>query len=769
MQHDASPTLFPDIDPASGLKIEIKPYTSPTGGWGSVTSLVQHTRHEAAAGALAELVRQNKPDGFACTSCAWAKPAKAHLAEFCENGAKATFAELTSRRVGPEFFARHTLAELRGWPDHDLEHEGRLTEPMRYDPAQDRYVPVSWNEAFADIGRRLAAIGAVDPDATVFYASGRASLETSYMYAMLARLYGTNNLPDSSNMCHESTSVGLKEAIGQPVGTVRIEDFDHTDCFVFFGQNVGSNSPRMLHLLQAASQRDVPIIVFNPLRERGLEYFASPQNPLQMATGSSTRIATQYLQVRPGGDIAAMAGLCKALLETGAGGIDTAFLAEHTHGFDDFASFVRGLEWSTIESEAGLAQADLREAARVIGASKAVMGVYGMGLTQHKLGVDNVRMLTNLLLLGGNIGKPGAGLCPVRGHSNVQGQRTVGISEKPELVPLDKLAEQYGFEPPRKKGLNTVEACEGVLDGSVKAFIGLGGNFIRAVPDHHRIEPAWTNLELTIQIATKLNRSHLVNGKVAYLLPCLGRIERDVQMGGEQTVTVEDSTARIHASRGHHAPASKHLLSEPRIVAGIAKATLAPNPKIDWDTWAADYARVRNDIEETYPEDFRDFNQRMHQPGGFPRPLSANERKWKTKSGKAEFKVPSALCAAFEGDGGTDVLRLMTMRSNDQFNTTIYGYDDRLRGIQGTREVLLMHVADIARLGFVEGQVVTLASAAGDGVVREVRGLRVTAFNLPEGSCGAYYPECNPVMPLYQYAEESFVPAAKSVPVRVKA
>ena len=762
-------TSSPEIDSDSGMKIEIKPYSGPVGGWGSVTSLVQHTRHEAAAGALGELVRQNKPDGFACTSCAWAKPAKAHLAEFCENGAKATFAELTSRRIGAEFFAQHTVTELLGWPDHDLEHMGRLTEPLRFDPHQDRYVPVSWSDAFADIGKRLRVIGSADPDATVFYASGRASLETSYMYAMLARLYGTNNLPDSSNMCHESTSVGLKEAIGQPVGTVRIEDFDHTDCFLFFGQNVGSNSPRMLHLLQAASQRGVPIIGFNPLRERGLEYFASPQNPLQMATGSSTRIATQYLQVRPGGDIAAMAGMCKALLEFGNGATDTAFLAEHTHGYDEFAAYIQALAWSSIETESGLSQRDLTEAARVVADSKAVMGVYGMGLTQHKLGVDNVRMLTNLLLMGGNIGKPGAGLCPVRGHSNVQGQRTVGISEKPELVPLDRLAEQYSFNPPRKKGLNTVEACEGVLDGSVRAFVGLGGNFVRAVPDHHRIEPAWRNLELTVQIATKLNRSHLVNGKVAYLLPCLGRIERDVQLGGEQTVTVEDSTARIHASRGHHAPASSHLLSEARIVAGIAKATLMPNPKVDWDTWSSDYTRIRNDIEATYPEDFRDFNARMHQPGGFPRPLAANERRWKTQSGKAEFKVPSALSAAHAGDGGADVLRLMTMRSNDQFNTTIYGYDDRLRGIQGTREVLLMNRSDMARFGLVEGQRVTLAGAAGDGFERAVEGLRVTPYDLPAGSCGAYYPECNPVMSLAHYAEESFVPAAKSVPVRIRA
>jgi molybdopterin-dependent oxidoreductase alpha subunit len=766
-----------EIDSESGAAIKIEPYDGPVGGWGSASSLAHHVKHHAAFGALSELPRQNKPDGFACVSCAWAKPAKAHLAEFCENGAKATFAELTSRRVGPDFFAAHTLTELRGWPDHDLEYAGRLTEPMRYDAAQDRYVPVAWDEAFAGIGERLRAQRAQDPDQVVFYASGRASLETSYLYQLLARLYGTNNLPDSSNMCHESTSVALKEAIGVPVGTVRIEDFEHTDCMLFFGQNVGTNSPRMLHLLQAASRRNVPIIVFNPLRERGLEAFTNPQSPIEMATRSETRIATQYLQVRPGGDIAAIAGLCKALLEIddaaiAAGApraIDSAFIAQHTHGFEDFQAFVRQQDWAVLEAESGLARRALTEAAQVYAGARAVMGIYGMGLTQHKLGVDNVRMLVNLMLMGGHFGRPGAGICPVRGHSNVQGQRTVGISEKPELVPLDQLGARFGFEPPRQKGMNTVEVCEGLLDGRVKAFVSLGGNFVRAIPDHHRMEPAWQALELNVQVATKLNRSHLLPGKVAYLLPCLGRIERDVQAGGVQTVTIEDSTARIHASRGHHAPAGERLLSEARIVAGIAKATLAPNPKVDWDAWCADYGRVRDEIAASFPKDFHDFNARLHQPGGFPRPLAATERRWETKTGKAEFKVPEALCAAFDGDGGADVLRLITLRSNDQFNTTIYGYDDRLRGIDGTREVLLMCAADIARLGLVNGQRVTLEGAAGDGVTREVHGLRVTEYNLPPGSCAGYFPECNPVIPLFHHAKESKVPAAKSVPVRVRA
>jgi molybdopterin-dependent oxidoreductase alpha subunit len=761
-------------------EIKIEPYEGPAGGWGSVESLAQHVAHEAAPSALAELLRQNKVDGFACVSCAWAKPAKSHLAEFCENGAKATFAELTSRRIGAAFFAEHTVSELLTWDDHDLEHQGRLTEPLRYDPVSDTYQPVAWADAFADIGQRLRELRMHDVDSVVFYASGRASLETSYLYQLFARLYGNNNLPDSSNMCHESTSVGLKAAIGVPVGTVRLDDFEHTDCMLFFGQNVGANSPRMLHQLQEASQRDVPILVFNPLHERGLEQFKNPQQVSQMATTARTRIATHYLQVKAGGDIAAITGLCKALVEAddvarASGGerlLDVDFITHHTDGFEAFADFVRAQSWVDLQDESGLRRDALEEAAAVYGRATAAMGIYGMGLTQHKLGVDNVRMLVNLLLLRGHFGRPGAGICPVRGHSNVQGQRTVGISEKPELVPLDKLAAQFDFEPPRHKGLNTVEACEGVLDGRVKAFIGLGGNFVRAVPDHHVIEPAWRGLELTVQIATKLNRSHLVNGKVAYLLPCLGRIERDQQAGGVQTMSTEDSTSCIHASRGHHPPANDQLLSEVRIVAALAKATVPPNPKVDWDAWCDDYALIRDQIAQTFPDDFHDFNQRLGTPGGFGRTNGARERQWKTESGKAGFHVPPGLSAAFEGDGGADVLRLITLRSNDQFNTTVYGYDDRLRGISGTRDVLLMSPGDIERLGLKDGEQVTLACAAGDaasqGVTREVKGLRVTAYDLPNGCCAGYYPECNPVIPLAHHAQQSKVPAAKSVPVRVR-
>lgn len=750
-------------------------YHGPAGGWGSVRSLLRKSTDEHAVGAaVQELPRQNKPGGFVCVSCAWAKPVPPHTAEFCENGAKATFAELTGRRVDRAFFEKHSVAELLGWADYDLEHQGRLTEPMRYDAASDHYVPVSWDEAFAAIGEGLRGL---DPKSVIFYASGRASLETSYMYQLLARLYGCNNLPDSSNMCHESTSVALPESIGVPIGTVRLEDFDETDGIFFFGQNVGVNSPRMLHQLQDASERGVPIVTFNPLRERGLEEFVNPQNPIQMLTNRPTRISSQYHQVRAGGDIAALMGMCKAVIaaddEAIAAGrqrvLDTAFIAEHTYGFDAFDAAVRAADWAELERESGLARRAMEEAAAVYIGCEKVIGVYGMGLTQHRLGVDNVQMFVNLLLLRGHIGRPGAGICPVRGHSNVQGQRTVGISEKPELVPLDKMAEQFGFEPPRETGLNTVEACEGILAGTVRGFFGLGGNFVRAIPEREMMEAAWRGLELTVQIATKLNRSHLVVGKAAYLLPCLGRIERDEQATGAQTVTTEDSTGVMHASFGQRQPASPQLLSEPAIVAGIAKATLATNPRVDWDAWVGNYALVRDAIAESYPSIFHDFNARIAEPGGFPRPNTARERKWTTKTGKANFMLPSALCASFDTSGDPDVLRLITLRSNDQFNTTIYGYRDRFRGIIGTRMVVLMNRADMKRFGLKEDQQVALATAADDGRTREMSGFAVRAYDIPHGCIGAYYPECNALIPLSHHAQGSKVPAAKSVPVRIRA
>ncbi|MGA1804567.1 FdhF/YdeP family oxidoreductase [Rhizobium sp. HT1-10] len=748
---------------------------APAGGWGSVRSLAHQARENGQPlSVIPGLAKQNKADGFACVSCAWAKPAKPHPAEFCENGAKATFWELVSTRADPDFFAKHSVTELRGWSDYDLENAGRLTRPMRYDAASDHFVPVAWDEAFAAIGKELKAIRLDDPKKVVFYASGRASLETSYMYQLMARIYGNNNLPDSSNMCHESTSVALPESIGVPIGTVRLDDFETADAFFFFGQNTGSNAPRMLHQLQEAVQRGATIVTFNPLKERGLELFVNPQSPIQMATNHGTRMSSQYHQVKAGGDIAAITGICKALLAAddadlaagGSGLLDREFLAEHTHGAEAFIDYVKSQDWDVLVRESGLPIAAMVEAADTYGRAKSVIGVYGMGLTQHKLGVEAVQMVVNMLLLRGNIGRPGAGICPVRGHSNVQGQRTVGISEKTKLVPLDKLKELYHFEPPREDGLNTVEACEAIVAGSVEAFIGLGGNFLRAVPDREVMEERWPNMRLTVQIATRLNRGQLFNGGLSYLLPCLGRTEIDEQATGPQAVSVEDSTACIHGSKGFHAPAGPDLYSEPKIVAEIAKASLPAEPLVPWDDWVGDYAKVRDAIEATYPKIFKDFNKRMFTPGGFEKPIAACERDWQTDTGKANFKLPSALSASFAEDHA-DVFRLMTLRSNDQFNTTVYGYSDRFRGVEGTRMVIFLNPKDMQKLGVAKDDTVSLVTATDDGVDRRLGGLRVVPYSIPESCCGGYYPECNSLIPLWQYAEKSKVPAAKSIPVRI--
>jgi formate dehydrogenase major subunit len=747
----------------------------PAGGWGSVKEVGNILREEKVAPQKAALLcKQNKPDGFACVSCAWAKPAHPHPAEFCESGAKATAWEVTSKRIDAGFFARHTVRELERWHDHDLEAAGRITVPLRWDAASDRYLEISWDQAFSEIGAQLKKL---DPKSVVFYSSGRASLETSYMYQLLARMYGNNNLPDSSNMCHESTSVALPKSIGVPIGTVVLDDFDKTDCILFFGQNVGVNSPRMLHQLQEARKRGVPIITFNPLRERGLVSFTNPQSPLEMLTGAETAISTQYHQLKAGGDTAALMGLCKAVLEEDDAAekrgdppaLDRAFIAEHTHGFGALAGKLRATAWAEIEQEAGLDRADIRDAARVYMAANAVIGVYGMGLTQHRNGVQNVQMLVNLLLMRGNIGKPGAGICPVRGHSNVQGQRTVGITEKPELAPLDKLAAQYGFEPPRDKGMNTVEACEGIRDGKVKALVSLGGNLVRAVPEHGLMEAAWRALPLSVQISTKLNRSHLVHGQAAYILPCLGRIEIDRQGGVEQAVSVEDSTGCMHGSHGMAEPVAGTLLSEPAIVAGIAKATLAPNPKLDWDAWVADYSKIRDAIAETYPDIFHDFNARMWTPGGFRKPVAAAQREWKTPNGKANFTVPDSLSVDPDMPDRPGTLRLFTVRSDGQFNTTIYTMDDRFRGVTGDRMVLFMSRTDMDARGLQDGERVSAVTATDDGVERRVDGLRVMEYPVPAGCIAGYYPECNPLIPLWHYAKESYVPAAKSIAVKIEA
>ncbi|WP_413061046.1 FdhF/YdeP family oxidoreductase [Sphingomonas carotinifaciens] len=753
--------------------VKITEYAGAAGGWGSMRGMAQVVPKERPGpDVLDALRRQNKPEGVMCVSCAWGKPAKPHIAEFCENGAKATAWELSNLRVTPDFFAKHTVSELAEWPDHDLEQAGRLTHPMKYDRATDRYIAVPWDEAFAAIGARLKRC---DPRKVVLYASGRASLETSFMYGLFARMWGQQNLPDSSNMCHETTSVGLKNAIGSPVATIQMEDYEKCDAIFAFGQNVGTNAPRMLHTLKSCRDRGVEIVVFNPLRERGWERFTDPQNPVQMTTGGSTTIATQYHQVRAGGDISALLGICKLVIEADDRAralgnervLDHHFLEQHTTRFEDFAAFARAAKWDDITRESGLTRDAIEAAAQVYMKAKRVIVVYGMGITQHRYGMDSLYMLVNFLLLRGNIGREGAGPGPVRGHSNVQGQRTVGITEKTELAPVDRLKELFEFEPPTEKGWDTVESCRQIIDGTCEGFVQLGGNFLRATPEHAKMKEGWAKLPITVSIATKLNKSHLYPGEESYILPCLGRMERDMQESGRQAVSMEDSFSHIYGSVGKASPASDTLLSEPAIVAGLAKAVLPPNPNVPWDAWVGDYSLVRKAIEDVYPDKFANFNERLFEPGGFWKGNPAAHRQWETESGKAEFNTPRALNAAgFDDADGR--FRLITLRSNDQFNTTVYGYDDRFRGIKGTRQVAMMNEADIARLGLKDGDRIALESDAEDGVERVVGDLRVTAYDIPAGCIGGYYPELNYLIALEHHALESHVPAGKSVPVRVR-
>ena len=649
---------------------------------------------------------------------------------------------------------------MRSLHDHELEKAGRLTEPMRYDAATDRHLPVTWEDAFQEISDELRSL---DPKESVFYASRHAGLEASYLYALFARAFGHQNLPQSSNMCHETTSVNLKKLIGTLVGTCTLEDFAHCDTIFFFGQNTGTSSPRFLHVLKSVVDRGGRIVTFNPLRERGLIEFVDPQNLVQMTVGSPTRISEKYYQVRPGGDVAVLAGLIKCVLaaEDASPGtvLDHAFIRSETAGFDDMARAVCEASWADIEQHSGLTRAMIEEAAQVYLSAKKAIGIYGMGLTQHVNGWLNLGMLCNLLLLRGNIGRLGSGISPVRGHSNVQGQRTVGVGEKTSHMPAEKLRELFDIEPPAEDGLNAVHACEALLDGRVKALISLGGNLVRALPDRNRLERAWRRLRLTVYIATKPNRSHLTPGQVSYILPCLGRTDRDMQATGRQAVTIEDSLSHIYGSIGPAEPPGEHVRSEVAIVAGIAKATVPVSPHLNWDDWTGDYGLIRDLIEQTFPSDFADFNKRMFQPGGFYRGNSARDRSWNTESGKAEFTSPTTLSALGESPQREAVMTLVTLRSNDQFNTTIYGFSDRLRGLEGGRDVVLINRDEMTRLGLEKGQKVSLVCSIEDGMERKVTGLTVTPYDLPPKCVAGYYPELNPLIPLEYNERNSQTPA----------
>jgi molybdopterin-dependent oxidoreductase alpha subunit len=754
----------------------VSDYAGAAAGWGALKAVADALRGQmAVVKETRGLLNVNQPHGFDCPGCAWPDPKHTSSFEFCENGAKAVTWEATGKRTTPEFFAAHTVSELWNWSDFDLENEGRLTHPMAYDRATDRYLPISWDEGLTKIGAALRQLP--HPDMAEFYTSGRASNEAAFLYQLFVREYGTNNFPDCSNMCHEATSVGLPQSIGVGKGTVTLEDFDHCDALICIGHNPGTNHPRMLTTLREISKRGVPIMVLNPLRERGLERFTAPQNPLEMLTLSSTQIASTYYLVKVGGDIAVLKGMMKALValdaknlaEGGAGVLDRDFINNHTTGIDELLVDLDGTSWNAIEEASGLSRSDIEFVSNVYAKAERAIVTYGMGITQHRHGTGNVQQIANLLMLRGNIGRKGAGIVPLRGHSNVQGDRTVGVTESPNDELLDGLARAFGFDPPRQKGHNAIEAVEAIRDGRSKALVCLGGNLAVAMSDPEVTFKAMRNLDLAVHIATKLNRSHLLLAKQSFILPCLGRTEIDIQATGRQSVTVEDSMSMVHASRGGLKPASEHLRSEPEIIAGIALATL-PDTRVNWVDLIADYGKIRDAIEAVFPA-FADFNARIKKPGGFRLYVAASEREWLTQTKKANFIVYSGL------DEDTRManraaLTLTTIRSHAQYNTTIYGMNDRYRGITGRRDVVFVNKHDLASRGLKHGDVVDLSVVPEDGsnpCERVMRNLTAVAYNIAQGSIATYYPEANVLVALDHYDARSGTPSYKSIPVLLRA
>ena len=755
-----------------------KPYKGAAAGWGALISVTQFwLDSKQPFKNLRALLKTNQNGGFDCPGCAWGDSPEDGRIKFCENGAKAVNWEATKRRVDAKFFAKYTVSQLREQSDYWLEYQGRLTEPMRYDAATDRYVPTSWDDAFSLIAKHLKNLDT--PNQAEFYTSGRASNEAAFLYQLFVRAFGTNNFPDCSNMCHEASGVALIQSVGIGKGSVTFADFEHADAIFVLGQNPGTNHPRMLEPLREAVKRGAQVVAFNPLKERGLERFQHPQHALEMLTNGSEPLNTAFFRPALGGDMAALRGIAKFLLqwerEAVAKGdkpvFDHAFIAEHTDGVDAYLAVLDETSWDSLVEQSGLTLADIEQAALMYRRAEKVIMCWAMGITQHLHSVATIQEIVNLQLLRGNLGRPGAGLCPVRGHSNVQGDRTMGINDRPPVVLLDNIEKRFQFKVPRDNGHNTVEAINAMVDGQAKVFIALGGNFAQATPDSPRTHLALQNCELTVQISTKLNRSHLTTGTDALILPCLGRTDIDHQATGPQAITVEDSFSMIHASNGQLEPLSREMRSEPAIVAGIAKATLGNHP-VDWDAMIADYDRIRELIADTIPG-FQDFNARVQHPGGFYLGNSAGARQWKTTTGKANFKANALLAdlmpAQVRNSGQTPDLILQTMRSHDQYNTTIYGLDDRYRGVRGQRDVLFVNEADITRLGYKPGQKVDITSLWDDGIERKVVGFTLLAFDIPAGQAAAYYPEANPLVPLESVGLGSHTPTSKFVAIRLHA
>ncbi|MFV0375633.1 FdhF/YdeP family oxidoreductase [Microbacterium sp.] len=715
------------------------------------------------------LLRVNQKDGFDCPGCAWPEEDKRHIAEFCENGAKAVAEEATLRRVTPEFFAQHSLADLAEHDDWWLGQQGRLTEPMVLDEGATHYRPIGWEAALDLIADALRELD--NPDEAIFYTSGRTSNEAAFLYQLLVRGVGTNNLPDCSNMCHESSGSALTETLGIGKGTVTIEDIHAADLLIVAGQNPGTNHPRMLSALEKAKHRGAKIIAVNPLPEAGLLRFENPQTPRGVLLGG-TAMADEFVQIRLGGDQALFQAIGKHLLEAEArdgGVVDQGFVADHTSGYDDYRAAVARLEWADLETATGIDEAELRRIAELVRASSATIVCWAMGLTQHKHSVPTLREVVNMLLLQGNMGREGAGVCPVRGHSNVQGDRTMGIYEKPAAEFLDALDREFSFASPRAHGYDTVEAIRAMRDCKARFFMAMGGNFISATPDTAVVEAGMREVDLTVQVSTKLNRSHVVTGRRAVILPVLGRTDRDRRGDSEQRVTVEDSMGAVHTSRGRLAPPSEDMLSEVAIIARLCSRLFTDDsaPRADWAGLEANYAGIRTHIEHVIPG-FDDFEKRVAKGRTLMLPNGPRDgRQFATVDGKARFTV-NPLEYPQIPDG---CLLLQTLRSHDQYNTTIYGKDDRYRGIYDGRRVVLVNADDIRELGFGDGEIVDLVSQWDGPEGRQERraeAFRIVTYSTPRGNAAAYYPETNVLVPLDSVADVSGTPTSKAVVVRLE-
>ncbi|MEV6160560.1 FdhF/YdeP family oxidoreductase [Streptomyces sp. NPDC052052] len=748
--------------PPTGDPVQDAPRVAPPQHAAAGLPAVAHSLHIAqqqmgVRRTAQTLLKVNQKDGFDCPGCAWPEGDERHTAEFCENGAKAVAEEATLRRVTPAFFAAHPLADLASRSGYWLGQQGRITQPMYLPEGADRYEAVTWERAFGIIAEELRAL--TSPDEALFYTSGRTSNEAAFLLQLFAREFGTNNLPDCSNMCHESSGSALTETIGIGKGSVSLEDLHQADLIIVAGQNPGTNHPRMLSALEKAKSAGAKIISVNPLPEAGLERFKNPQTPKGMIRGAA--LNDLFLQIRIGGDQALFRLLNKLIIQT-EGAVDEAFVHDHTHGYDEFAAAAREADWEQTLAATGLDRHAIEKALAMVLASKRTIVCWAMGLTQHKHSVPTIREVVNFLLLRGNIGRPGAGVCPVRGHSNVQGDRTMGIFERPPAAFLDALDKEFEITSPRHHGYDVVRSIRALRDGDAKVFFAMGGNFVAATPDTDVTEAAIRRARLTVHVSTKLNRSHTVTGTRALILPTLGRTDKDVQASGRQFVTVEDSMSMVHASRGNLTPASPRLLSEPAIVARLARAVLGPDSHTPWEEFENDYATIRDRIARVVPG-FEDFNARIAHPGGFTLPHAPrDERRFPTATGRANFTAaPVEHPELPEGR-----LLLQTLRSHDQYNTTIYGLDDRYRGIKGGRRVVLVNPDDAHALDLPDGAHTDLVSEWKDGIERRAPGFRVVHYPTARGCAAAYYPETNVLVPLDSTADTSNTPASKSVVVR---